>query len=81
MTDTEDVGSLTEEALKLLAALSEGDSGEMAVCPHGWCPVCRFVEYVQSSPELADDATEALAKVTAGIMELIKTLHPDMTRE
>ncbi len=81
MTDNEDVGSLGEEMLKLLSALGAGNPEEVGQCPHGWCPVCRLVEYVQSSPELMDDAGEALMKVTAGLMELIKAIHPDMSHE
>lgn len=83
MTDETEVGSLAEETLKLLASLGvsrpEGHGTE--TCPHGWCPVCRLVEYVASSPELVDDATAALAKVTSGLLELVKVLHPDMTNE
>lgn len=83
MTEETEVGSLAEETLKLLASLGMGRSEghEAATCPHGWCPVCRLVEYVASSPELVDDATAALAKVTGGLMELIKVLHPDMSDE
>mgnify|MGYP003420086606 CR=1 FL=1 len=83
MTQEPEVGSLAEETLKLLSALgmSGTHSGEKVTCPHGWCPVCRFVEYVTNTPELAEDATEALAKVTSSVMELIKVLHPDTTRE
>ena len=83
MADDPDVGSLAEETLKLLAALGSGEGSEHAAgsCPHGWCPLCRVVEYLMASPELMEDATAAIAKVTSGLMELVKVLHPDMTNE
>lgn len=81
MAEDAQVGSLAEETLKLLSALGDQSAESGESCPHGWCPLCRLVEYVSSSPELLEDANEALAKVTAGLMDLYKTFHPDMTNE
>lgn len=81
MSDDPQVGSLAEETLKLLSALGAANESKENSCPHGWCPLCGLVEHLSNSPELLDGATEALAKVTTGLMELLKTLHPDMTHE
>ena len=87
MADDNHVGSLAEETMRLFAALGSsqgaGDSAEHAEtsCPHGWCPVCKVFEFVTSNPDVVDEASEALAKVTGAVMELIKVLHPDMSHE
>ncbi|TXJ07497.1 MAG: hypothetical protein E6Q27_01275 [Aeromicrobium sp.] len=87
MNEDSHVGSLAEETMRLFAALGtstvQGDASghEGANCPHGWCPVCKIFEFVTSNPAVVDEASEALAKVTGAVMELIKVLHPDMTHE
>ncbi len=78
MTEKDDVGSLAEEAAKLLHALGGGETG--ARCPHGWCPVCRLVEHVQDNPEVLEQVTHAVADVTRAVRALLDQLAPKEER-
>lgn len=85
MSDAEAVGSVGEEAWKLLRALADpapadpasaGDADPGAAgshtCPHGWCPVCQIAGYVQDHPE-------ALARVGSSAAALLQSVRDLMT--
>ncbi|MDO9378876.1 MAG: hypothetical protein Q7T56_08490 [Nocardioidaceae bacterium] len=68
-----DVGTLGEETLKLIGALT-GDRDE----PRGhtgsscrWCPVCQVVDVVrEASPEVLDHLGDSLESLAAAVREL-----------
>ena len=78
---TDEVGSVGQEALRLLRALNaqqpspSADSESPAVeasddhaCPNGWCPVCGVVAFVRDNPE-------AVAQVTDSAMAMMRALR------
>ena len=79
MTGPDDVGSLAEEAARLLHALG-GDRDPAERCPHGWCPLCRLVEHVQDNPEVLEQATQAAADAVRAVRTLLDQLAPKEER-
>jgi heme oxygenase len=80
-SDAEPVGSLAEEAARLLHALGGGETGdEPARCPHGWCPLCRVLEHVQDNPEILEQATQAAADAVRAVRVLLDQLAPKEER-
>lgn len=68
-TDSEPIGSMAEEAYKLLRSVTGDNSGETAhVCTATWCPVCQVVGYFRDNPEV-------LAQVSASAAAAIRTLR------
>ena len=73
----DEVGSVGEEALRLLRALgsSHGDvtqpseSAEHA-CPNGWCPVCGVVSFVRENPEAVQQVTDTAASLMRALRDL-----------
>lgn len=68
----EEVGSLGQEALKLLRALAvdasptthasrpdEPAAGSAHVCTTSWCPVCQVVGFVKDNPEVLEEVAQA----------------------
>ncbi|MFT4299021.1 MAG: hypothetical protein QM597_05240 [Aeromicrobium sp.] len=51
---------------------ADGSSADEATgrhsCPHGWCPLCQVVDYVQEHPE-------AVAQVVTAGMEFLKVVR------
>ncbi|WP_019146358.1 hypothetical protein [Aeromicrobium massiliense] len=79
--ESEPVGSLAQEAARLLHALSGGEPGaEPARCPHAWCPMCRLVEHVQDNPEVLEQATQAAADAVRAVRTLLDQLAPKEER-
>ena len=107
----EPVGSLAEEAARLVAAMmtgggagngpaargsqgaegagdhdgandgTGGGSGSHS-CPHGWCPLCQAVEYVQDHPEVVTQVLVAGAeflKVVRDAVEKVTGSHEEPT--
>lgn len=84
MPDAEEpVGTLAEEAARLLAAVVTGgrtdlgaedtstvadDSTSPHRCTHGWCPLCQAADYVQEHPEV-------VAQVLVAGAELLKVVR------
>ncbi len=75
MSEAEEVGSVGEEAWKLLRALTASDQESTAsdaegahACPTGWCPICQVVGLVREHPE-------ALARVGASAAALLQSLR------
>lgn len=43
-------------------------------CPHGWCPVCRGIEFVQDHPEIVEQVVASaldLARQLRTIIDLV----------
>lgn len=54
MSEPEDVGSLAEEAVKLVEALLSDDEYAQHATTCTWCPVCQLVNAVRSNPALVE---------------------------
>ncbi|MFT4188449.1 MAG: hypothetical protein QM621_07680 [Aeromicrobium sp.] len=82
----EPVGSLGEEAAKLVAALLTGRPDADATmpesmadlggstdhgCPHGWCPLCRVADYLIDHPEIVAQVVEAGAHLFTVVREAV----------
>ncbi len=71
------VGSVGEEALRLLRALSTPPARDDAdaaaddhACPNGWCPVCGVVAFVRDNPEAVQQVTDSAASVVRALRDL-----------
>ena len=74
--DSEPVGSMAEEALKLFRAVSAGGNAEGAeggehVCSTGWCPVCQVVGFVRQNPEAVTAVTQSAAALVQSLRGLV----------
>lgn len=75
VSEPEGVGSVGQEAAKLLRALAASShppsSGavpdEDHSCPTGWCPICQVVGFVREHPEVVERAT---ATATGALLAL-----------
>jgi len=83
VTADDEIGSIGQEALRLLRAL--GSAGEAAAeeskpsaaadadphaCPNGWCPVCGVVAFVRDNPEAIQQVTDSAASLARALREL-----------
>ncbi|HWV25724.1 MAG TPA: hypothetical protein VNZ66_00760 [Aeromicrobium sp.] len=82
MTADDEIGSIGQEALRLLRAL--GSAGETTAdestqatagtdphaCPNGWCPVCGVVAFVRDNPEAVQQVTDSAASLARALREL-----------
>ncbi len=95
MSETEAVGSVGQEAAKLLRALaasSHAASTEAAgaapdephACPTGWCPICQVVGFVREHPEVVERATATATGALHALRDLLldtdPLTRPDPTR-
>lgn len=48
---------------------AEGHTAER--CPHTWCPVCQFAEYVHDNPELMRQITDSAAAFMASVRDVL----------
>lgn len=71
MAESEPVGSLADEAAKLLRAVA--DSSADHTCTTGWCPVCRVVGYVRANPEVVDDVTRMGVELARTVRDAVET--------
>ena len=80
MTSPDEVGSVGEEALRLLRALggaaADGEAGADHQCPHGWCPACGALEYVREHPEIVTSLTDSAAGFLRSLREAFDTTTP-----
>lgn len=88
----EPVGSVAEEAVKLLRAMS-GSSGSSAsdsaasgsetsdhVCSTTWCPVCQVVGFVRDNPDAVAAVTRSATDLARSLRDLVDTaLSPPRT--
>ncbi|MEG9225582.1 hypothetical protein [Aeromicrobium sp. Sec7.5] len=88
MPDAEEpVGTLAEEAARLLAAVVSGgrsdvseddsvpgpdDSATSHRCTHGWCPLCQAADYVQEHPEVVTQVLVAGAELLKVVRDAVE---------
>jgi hypothetical protein len=77
VTESEPVGSITEEAFKLFRAMSttprahsEGEEAATHVCTATWCPVCQVVGFVQDNPEALAQVSQSAATLARSLRDL-----------
>ena len=80
--DSEPVGSLGEEAVRLLAALQDraggGHEHDASSGDCRFCPVCRMVGAVRSTPpEVREHLSSAGASLVQAVSALLATAVPD----
>jgi uncharacterized protein YfcZ (UPF0381/DUF406 family) len=78
---SEQVGSIAEEAVKLLHAWSSqsraSDDHAAHVCSTTWCPVCQVVGLVRDNPDAVARVTESVAQLSRSLRDLVETaLNP-----
>lgn len=79
----EDLGSVGQEALKLLRALgaqqgastsadttTETAGGSEHTCPNAWCPVCTVVGLVRDNPEAVAQVSESAVAMMRALRDL-----------
>lgn len=88
MPDAEEpVGSLAEEAARLLAAVVTGGRADVGTedastvadegtsshrCTHGWCPLCQAADYVQDHPEVVTQVLVAGAELLKVVRDAVE---------
>jgi len=70
------VGSVAEEALKLIRALNKqapthGEPGASHVCEVGWCPVCQVVGFVRENPDVVAQFSQSAAMLKQSLQDII----------
>jgi hypothetical protein len=85
VTESEPIGSITEEAFKLFRAMNaprtpsaedaaagnaEGDEASPHVCTATWCPVCQLVGFVQNNPEVVAQVSQSAATLARSLRDL-----------
>jgi hypothetical protein len=80
VTDPESVGSLGEEAVRLLRAFAASSSrpeadgeqpGAAHVCTTSWCPVCQVVGFVKENPEVVEQVTDSAIQMARSVRDLL----------
>lgn len=74
--DSEQVGTIAEEAFRLFRAVTAGgDSGDEKtsdhVCTATWCPVCQVVGFVQQNPEALAAVTQSAVAFAKSVRDLV----------
>ena len=87
MPDAEEpVGTLAEEAARLLAAVVTGSRGDVGTeepaasgdgaathtCTHGWCPLCQAADYLQEHPEVVTQVLVAGAELIKVVRDAVE---------
>lgn len=73
MAESQDaIGSVAEEAMKLVYALSTNADAEGHVCTNAWCPLCQLVNYVRDNPEAIERVTQSAATFARSVRDLIE---------
>jgi hypothetical protein len=78
VTESDAVGSVAEEAVKLLRALgaqqqpgAATDEPAEHVCTATWCPLCQVVGFVKDNPEAVAQVTSAAAVLTRALRDIV----------
>jgi hypothetical protein len=76
VTESEPVGSITEEAFKLFRAMNsagrtDGDETSSHVCSTSWCPVCQVVGFVHDNPEALAQVSQSAASLARSLRDLL----------
>ncbi len=85
MADAEEpVGTLAEEAARLLAAVVSGGRSDIGAddpaaeaspshaCTHGWCPLCQAADYLQEHPEVVTQVLVAGAELLKVVRDAVE---------
>lgn len=70
------IGSVAEEAMKLIYALSTNGESEEHRCTNAWCPLCQVVNYVRDNPEAIERVTQSAATLARSVRDLIEQAVP-----
>lgn len=80
MADEHDaIGSVAEEAMKLVYALSTSagaNGGTEHICTNTWCPLCQLVNHVREHPEAIERVTQSAADLARSVLSLIEQIKP-----
>ena len=82
MAESQDaIGSVAEEAMKLIYALStnaQSSNGraDEHVCTNSWCPLCQMANYVRDNPEAIERVTQSAAALARSVRDLIEQAVP-----
>lgn len=81
MTDPESVGSLGEEAVRLLRAFAASGvaeshddataAGAAHVCTTTWCPVCQVVGFVKEHPEVVEQVADSAIQMVRSVRDVL----------
>jgi hypothetical protein len=79
VTESEPIGSITEEAFKLFRAMNgaattgaaEGEESSTHVCTTTWCPVCQVVGFVHDNPEAVAQVSQSAATLARSLRDLL----------
>ena len=76
MTESEPVGSISDEAFKLFRAMSsaghaDGADSSAHVCSTSWCPVCQVVGFVHDNPEVLAQVSQSAAALARSLRDLL----------
>jgi hypothetical protein len=76
VSESESVGSITEEAFKLFRAMNSvghADAAESSshVCTTSWCPVCQVVGFVHDNPEALAQVSQSAANLARSLRDLL----------
>lgn len=70
------IGSVAEEAMKLVFALSSNRGSDEHTCTNAWCPLCQMVNYVRDHPEAIERVTQSAADLARSVRDLIEQVAP-----
>ena len=77
MADPQDaLGSVAQEAMKLLFALSANAEAEEHRCTNGWCPLCQVANYVRDNPEAVERVAQSAVSLARSVRDLIEQAVP-----
>lgn len=85
MSESEPIGSVSEEAFKLFRTLSSAGSDATSDEPHvctslhssqSWCPVCQVVGMVRDNPEMVAQVSASAAAFAKSLRDLVDSAVP-----
>lgn len=83
MSESEPVGSVSEEAFKLFRALSSSATEATADEPHScntpWCPVCQVVGLVRDNPDAVAQVSASAVAFAKSLRDLVDSVIPPGT--
>lgn len=74
------IGSVAEEAMKLIYTLSTNGGTDEHVCTNSWCPLCQLVNHVRDNPEAIERVTQSAANLARSVRDLIEQVAPSKDR-
>lgn len=82
---SEGVGSVGEEAVRLLRALGSesasaardaSDQDGPHSCPTSWCPVCQVADFVRENPEVIAGVVSSAGSLLGSLRDLLDAAVP-----